>query len=170
MVEKKVLELLQDMSARLERIEKKIGGSLVSKDSIKSRIVNTVNDTASITVNQVMSDYSISRPYALEIMKIIEKEVDDLIIIPGNPRNPTVLRRVNVKNKLEYVPLLIIKDLKGRKGATKTVIGIIKQFDLTEQEMSKIVGSVIKHTNGMISLIDEGKQLVSRRFKNWRYL
>lgn len=168
MVEEKVFELLKDMSARLDRIERKIGGNIISKDSLKKRIVKVVNDRGSITVNQVMSELGISRPYSLEVMKGVEKLSDNIILIPGNPRNPSKLQKVDVKNKLEYVPLLIIKDMKGIKGKTKLVGAVMKQYCLSDSEMRMIIGSVVKITSGKISLVSDGKDLVNKRFKNWR--
>ena len=166
-------EFKREVLQRLARIENLIVNN-TSNNKINTiekltHIIKLVNDTAGgLTVNTVMDEFSVSKPYALELMKKADKQVENVIFIPGNPGNPSFLQLVNSMDKIKYVPLLIMRDLKGRIGATKTLGGLMKQYELSKEECMDVVSSLIRFTNQRVGIIGEDVPYAEKRLKNWR--
>ena len=168
-MEGEILKAIRRLEKDVAEIKRILSKGRKGHDSIVSRIISLANNTkADVAVVAVMEEFSISNPYALKLMKQAAQREEAIVFIPGNPRNPSRLAKFDKSDKARFVPLSILKEMKGCVGATKLVGAVMKQFSLSQDEMHGVVSDIVNYTNGAIGLTGSGR-FTEKRLKNWRY-
>ena len=129
----------------LQEVKKLLTNNIHTNQDIKiQNIINTVNEVGSITVNYIMESFNVSRPYALELMKKIEKENYNLLFLKGGPYRSSSLVRKE-ENKLLFMAHEVDKDMKEKQiSSTMSVEHLSKVFKIDQKELQDLISALIK--------------------------